>query len=101
MPRLRRVIDEIVREQFFEEVESSSPLNLFGISTDNGFCGFGSSGAAHLANLFESSFAWLVAAFGRRDLGYKGSWSATSSRARMRTPYAVNRSTVSMKSVCE
>jgi hypothetical protein len=35
--RLRRVIDEVVGEKLFENVKSSFPLNLFGISADDGF----------------------------------------------------------------
>jgi hypothetical protein len=35
--RLSGVIDEIVREQFFENIEVPFALNLFGISADNGF----------------------------------------------------------------
>jgi hypothetical protein len=31
------VIDEIVREKFFENIEVSLALDLFGISADNGF----------------------------------------------------------------
>jgi hypothetical protein len=38
--RLGRVIDEIVREEFVEDVKSSLSLNLFGIPADHGFCGF-------------------------------------------------------------
>src|SRR5215475_13134392 len=38
--RLRRVIDEIVREKFVEDVKSSLSLDLFGIPAYNGFCGF-------------------------------------------------------------
>ena len=34
---LRRLIDEVVREELFENVKSSFPLSLFGISTDDGF----------------------------------------------------------------
>ena len=38
--RLRRVIDEIVREEFVEDVKPSFSLDLFGIPAYNGFCGF-------------------------------------------------------------
>jgi len=38
--RLRRVIDEIVGEEFVEHVKSSLSLDLFGIPAHNGFCGF-------------------------------------------------------------
>jgi len=38
--RLRRVIDEVVRKEFFENIEVSSALDLFGISADNSFCCF-------------------------------------------------------------
>jgi hypothetical protein len=31
------VIDEVVGEKLFENVKSSFPLNLFGISADDGF----------------------------------------------------------------
>ena len=37
---LRRVIGEIVGEEFVEDVKSSSSLDLFGIPAYNGFCGF-------------------------------------------------------------
>jgi hypothetical protein len=37
--RLRRVIGEIVGEEFVEDVKSSLSLDLFGIPADNGFCG--------------------------------------------------------------
>ena len=33
---LRRVIDEIVREEFFENIESSLALDLFGIAAHHG-----------------------------------------------------------------
>jgi hypothetical protein len=46
------VIHEIVCEEFFENIKVSLALDLFGISADNGFCGFGRSDAVHLANLF-------------------------------------------------
>src|SRR5262245_32269610 len=36
--RLRRVIDEIVREQFVEDIKSSLSLNLFGIPAYNRLC---------------------------------------------------------------
>jgi hypothetical protein len=35
--RLLCVIDEIVREEFIENIEPSLPLDLFGISADDGF----------------------------------------------------------------
>src|SRR5215467_15627770 len=35
--RLRRVIDEIVGEEFVEDVKSSLSLDLFGIPADHGF----------------------------------------------------------------
>src|SRR5215470_4256023 len=38
--RLRRVIGEIVGEEFVEDVKSSLSLDLFGIPSHNGFCGF-------------------------------------------------------------
>src|SRR5262245_19291771 len=38
--RLRRVIREIVGEEFVEDVKSSLSLDLFGIPTYNSFCGF-------------------------------------------------------------
>jgi|SRR6516165_979328 len=38
--RLRRVIGEIVSEEFVEDVKSSLSLDLFGIPADHGFCGF-------------------------------------------------------------
>ena len=34
---LRRVVDEVVREELFEDVNSSFALDLFGISADDGF----------------------------------------------------------------
>ena len=34
---LRGVIDEIIREEFFEHIEVPFALDLFGISADNGF----------------------------------------------------------------
>src|SRR5215469_6552640 len=36
---LRRVIGEIVREEFIEDVKSSLSLDLFGIPACDGFCG--------------------------------------------------------------
>src|SRR5215469_673939 len=39
--RLWCVIDEIVREEFLENVEVSHPLHLFGVSAHDSFCGFG------------------------------------------------------------
>ena len=36
--RLRRVIGEIVGEEFVEDVKSSLSLDLFGIPADHGFC---------------------------------------------------------------
>jgi hypothetical protein len=39
--RLRCVVDEIVGEQFLENIEIPLPLDLFGISADNCFSGFG------------------------------------------------------------
>ena len=38
--RLRRVIGEIVSEEFVEDVKSSLSLDLFDIPAYNGFCGF-------------------------------------------------------------
>jgi hypothetical protein len=38
--RLRRVIGEIVGEEFVEDIKSSITLDLFGIPAHNGFCGF-------------------------------------------------------------
>jgi hypothetical protein len=38
--RLRRVISEIVGEEFVEDVKSSLSLDLFGIPPYNSFCGF-------------------------------------------------------------
>src|SRR5215472_4356772 len=38
--RLRRVIGEIVGEEFVEDVKSSLSLNLFSIPADHGFCRF-------------------------------------------------------------
>ena len=38
--RLRRVIGEIVGEEFVEDVKSSLSLDLFGIPAYNDFCGF-------------------------------------------------------------
>jgi hypothetical protein len=38
--RLRRVIGEIVGEEFIEDVKSSLSLDLFGIPAYDGFCGF-------------------------------------------------------------
>ena len=43
------VIHEIVREKFFENIEVAFALDLFGISADNGFCGFGRGDAVHFA----------------------------------------------------
>ena len=51
--RLWCVIGEIVRKEFFENVEVSLPLNFFGVSAHDGFCGFGQADAAHLGNLLE------------------------------------------------
>ena len=46
--------------------------------------------------------AWRsVAVLGMSDLGYKGICSAAFSRARIRTPYSLNRCTVSFRSSCE
>jgi hypothetical protein len=47
------VIDEIVREEFFENVEVSSPLELFGFAAHKGFWPSGRSDAAHLDTLRE------------------------------------------------
>src|SRR5215468_2175582 len=38
--RLRRVIGEIVGEEFVEDIKSSLSLDLFGIPANYGFCGF-------------------------------------------------------------
>src|SRR5215471_7654575 len=38
--RLRRVISEIVSEEFVEDVEVSPPLDLFGVSADDVFSRF-------------------------------------------------------------
>jgi hypothetical protein len=38
--RLGRVIDEIVREEFVEDVKSALSLDLLSIPADHGFCGF-------------------------------------------------------------
>ena len=38
--RLRRVTDEIFREEFVEDVKSSLSLDLLSIPADHGFCGF-------------------------------------------------------------
>ena len=38
--RLRRVIGEIVGEEFVEDVKSPLSLDLFGIPADHGFCCF-------------------------------------------------------------
>jgi len=38
--RLRRVVGEIVGEEFVEDVKSSFSLDLLGIPAYNGFCGF-------------------------------------------------------------
>jgi len=38
--RLRRVVREIIGEEFVEDVKSSLSLDLFGIPAYNGFCGF-------------------------------------------------------------
>ena len=46
--RLRRVIGEIVSEEFVEDVKSSLSLDLFGIPAYNGFCGFRGTYVAHL-----------------------------------------------------
>src|SRR5262250_701515 len=35
--RLRRVISEIVGEEYVEDIEVSPPLDLFGVSADDGF----------------------------------------------------------------
>src|SRR5262249_22028019 len=45
---LSGVIHEIVREEVFEDIEVAFTLDLFGILTDNGFCGFGRGDAVHL-----------------------------------------------------
>ena len=45
-------IHEIVREEFFEGIEVAFALDIFGISADNGFRGFGRSDAVHFVNLF-------------------------------------------------
>jgi hypothetical protein len=37
---LRCVVDKVVVEKFFENVESSFSLNLFGIPPHDRFCGF-------------------------------------------------------------
>src|SRR5215469_3023252 len=39
-PRLRCVIDEIVSEELVENIEVSLPLDLFGVSADDGFSRF-------------------------------------------------------------
>jgi hypothetical protein len=39
--RLRSVIDEVVREEFIENIEVSPVLDLFGIPADDGFRGIG------------------------------------------------------------
>jgi hypothetical protein len=46
------VIHEIVREEFFENIEVPFALDLFGILADNGFRGFRRGDAVHFANLF-------------------------------------------------
>jgi hypothetical protein len=38
--RLRRVVGEIVGEEFVEDVKPSLSLDLFSIPAHNGFCGF-------------------------------------------------------------
>src|SRR5215471_4123893 len=45
--RLRRVIGEIICEEFVEDVKSSLSLDLFGIPAYNGFCGFCGTYVAH------------------------------------------------------
>ena len=45
------VIHEIVREEFVEDIEVAFALDLFGISADNSFRGFGRSDAVHILPL--------------------------------------------------
>jgi hypothetical protein len=52
---LRRVIGEIVGEEFVEDVKSSLSLDLFGIPAYNGFCGFRGTYVAHLLPCFLGS----------------------------------------------
>src|SRR5215467_317649 len=47
-PRLRCVVDEIVSKELFENIEVSPPLDLFGVSADDGFSRFRRSNAAHI-----------------------------------------------------
>src|SRR6516165_8545948 len=47
-PRLRCVVDEIVSEELVENVEVSPPLDLLGVSADDGFSRFGQSDDAHI-----------------------------------------------------
>ena len=47
-PRLRCVVDEIVSEELVENIEVSPPLDLFGVSADDGFSRFRRSDAAHI-----------------------------------------------------
>jgi hypothetical protein len=51
--RLWCVIDEIVCEEFLENVEVSHNLNLFGVSAHDSFCGFGQVGAPSVGNLLR------------------------------------------------
>jgi hypothetical protein len=44
------VIDEIVREEFVENIEVSRVLDLFDIPADKVFCHLGRSDPAHLTN---------------------------------------------------
>ena len=50
---LRRVVDEIVREQLFKNVEPSFALDLFGIATYHGFACVRCCQGSHTRKLFE------------------------------------------------
>src|SRR5215472_12567698 len=47
-PRLRCMVDEIVSKELVENVKVSPPLDLFGVSADNGFSRFRRSDVAHI-----------------------------------------------------
>src|SRR6516165_923330 len=47
-PRLRCVVDEIVSEELVENIEVPPPLDLFGVSADDGFSRFGQTDDAHI-----------------------------------------------------
>jgi len=52
---MRCVIDEVLREKFFENFEVSHVLDLFDISADNSLCRLGGRDAAPLADLLAAN----------------------------------------------